>query len=130
MAASIEIIGTESLGVRGLCCLIKTAKRRIVIDPGLALGYIRHGLLPHPLQVAEGERVQRRIILALAKATDVVFSHFHGDHIPLREANPYQLAIRDLPENMQKICCWGKSSDSLKEKMKQRARDLQALLGT
>jgi predicted metallo-beta-lactamase superfamily hydrolase len=129
MAASIEIIGTESLGVRGLCCLIKTAKRRIVIDPGLALGYIRHGLLPHPLQVAEGERVRRRIILALAKATDVVFSHFHGDHIPLREANPYQLAIRDLPENMQKICCWGKSSDSLKEKMKQRARDLQALLG-
>jgi predicted metallo-beta-lactamase superfamily hydrolase len=129
MAASIEIIGTESLGVRGLCCLIKTAKRRIVIDPGLALGYIRHGLLPHPLQVAEGERIRRRIILALAKATDVVFSHFHGDHIPLREANPYQLAIRDLPGNMQKICCWSKSPDSLREKMKQRAWDLRALLG-
>jgi uncharacterized protein len=130
MAASIEIIGTESLGVRGLCCLIKTAKRRIVIDPGLALGYIRHGLLPHPLQVAEGERVRGRIILALAKATDVVFSHFHGDHIPLREANPYQLAIRHLPGNMQKICCWSKSPDSLREKMKQRAWDLRALLGS
>ncbi len=129
MAASIEIIGTESLGVRGLCCLIKAAKRLIVIDPGLALGYIRHGLLPHPLQVAEGERVRRRIILALAEATDVVLSHFHGDHIPLREANPYQLAMGHLPGNTKKINCWSKSPDSLREKMKQRARDLRALWG-
>lgn len=48
MATSLEIIGTVSLGGRGLSCLIKTAERRIVIDPGVALGYIRHGLLAHP----------------------------------------------------------------------------------
>ena len=129
MVASIEIIGTESLGVRGMSCLITTKKRRIVIDPGLALGYIRHGLLPHPLQVVEGERVRQRIIKALTKATDVVFSHFHGDHIPLREANPYQLAIRHLPVKFHKICCWSKSLDSLKEKMKRRAEDLKELVG-
>ncbi len=125
----IEIIGTESLGVRGLSCLIKTADRRIVIDPGVALGYIRHRLLPHPLQVAEGERVRQRILEALVEATDVVFSHFHGDHIPLREANPYQLAIHHLPENFRNICCWSKSLDALTEKMKQRALDLKKLLG-
>ena len=129
MDSSIEIIGTESLGVRGLSCLVKTGKRRIVIDPGVALGYIRHGLLPHPLQVAEGERVRQRIIKALTKATDVVFSHFHGDHIPLREANPYQLAIDHLPKNFQNTCCWSKSLDSLSEKMKERAQDLKELLG-
>ena len=129
MGTSIEIIGTESLGVRGLSCFVKAGKRRILIDPGVALGYIRHGLLPHPLQVAEGERVRHRIIEALTEATDVVFSHFHGDHVPLRQANPYQLAIRHLPVNFQNICCWSKSMDSLGEKMKHRAQDLRELLG-
>ena len=129
MNTCIEIIGTESLGVRGLSCFVNAGKRRILIDPGVALGYIRHGLLPHPLQVAEGERVRQRIIEALTEATDIVFSHFHGDHVPLREANPYQLAIRHLPVTFQNVCCWSKSMDSLGEKMKQRAQDLRELLG-
>lgn len=130
MNRSIEIIGTESLGVRGLSCLVHAGERRIVIDPGIALGYLRHGLLPHPLQVAEGEHLRRRIITALTTATDVVFSHFHGDHIPLRDANPYQLAIRQLPPNFQKICCWSKSMDALGTTMKQRAQDLKEDLGS
>jgi predicted metallo-beta-lactamase superfamily hydrolase len=129
MSKSIEIIGTESLGVRGWSCFVTAGKRRILIDPGVALGYIRHGLLPHPLQVAEGERVRHRIIEALEDATDVVFSHFHGDHVPLREANPYQLAIRHLPTNFHNLCGWSKSIDDLGEKMKQRAQDLRELLG-
>ena len=48
----IDILATESLGVRGLCCAVTTLKRHIVIDPGLALGYRRNGRLPHPRQVA------------------------------------------------------------------------------
>jgi len=95
----------------------------------VALGYLRHGLLPHPCQVAEGERVRQQIIKALEDATDVVFSHFHGDHVPLQEANPYQLAIRDLPTNFQNLCGWSKSPDGLGEKMKHRAHDLAELLG-
>jgi len=90
----LEIIGAESLGVRSLCCLISLPDRHIVIDPGVALGYRRHGLLPHPLQVAVGRRVRERILAVLEDATDVVFSHFHGDHVPLAEANPYQLSMR------------------------------------
>ena len=129
MNKSVEIIGTESLGVRGLSCFIQAGNRRIVIDPGVALGYIRHGLLPHPLQVAEGERVRQRIIEALEEATDVVFSHFHGDHVPFREANPYQLAIRHLPTHFQDLCGWNKSVEDLGEKMKQRAQVLAKLLG-
>ena len=35
----IEILGTESLGVRGLSCVVKADGRNIVIDPGVALGY-------------------------------------------------------------------------------------------
>jgi len=39
----IEIIGTESLGVRGLCCSVRTGSKRILFDPGIALGFHRYG---------------------------------------------------------------------------------------
>lgn|GEM_PF-2829724 len=55
------------------------AGRRVVIDPGAALGDRRSGLLPHPLQVAAGEDAREVILKRLAQASDVVFSHFHGD---------------------------------------------------
>lgn len=90
---------------------------------------MRHGLLPHPLQVAEGERVRQRIVEVLVEATDVVFSHFHGDHIPLCEANPYQLPVSQLPQNFPDIPCWSKSPDDLSHTMQQRAVNLQQLLG-
>ncbi|MCK4296147.1 MAG: MBL fold metallo-hydrolase, partial [Candidatus Marinimicrobia bacterium] len=70
------------MGVRGLSCKIETKDRKILIDPGIALGYNRYGLLPHPFQVAVGRVIRKRIVSALMEATDVVFSHYHGDHIP------------------------------------------------
>jgi uncharacterized protein len=96
LTTGLEIIGAESLGVRSLCCLVTLPDQRIVIDPGVSQGYRRNGLLPHPYQVAVGRRVRGRIVEALGNATDVVFSHFHGDHVPLVAANPYQLAIPSL----------------------------------
>jgi hypothetical protein len=39
----IDILGAESLGVRGLACVVETRDRRMVIDPGLSLGYQRDG---------------------------------------------------------------------------------------
>jgi len=58
------ILGTESLGVRGLSCEVQVEDRKVVIDPGVALGYWRHGLLPHPSQVAVGEQSRGKIVLA------------------------------------------------------------------
>lgn len=86
----IEILATESLGVRGLCCVVEVAGRSILIDPGMAMGYIRHGLMPHPVQVAAGERIREGIVAAARAATDVVISHFPGDHVPVvdADANP------------------------------------------
>lgn len=92
----IEILGAESLGVRSFCCFIKTKNRKILIDPGIALGYQRHGLYPHPFQVAMGEQIQIKIIKRWSEATDIIISHFHGDHTPLTDANPYQLNIKKL----------------------------------
>ncbi len=129
-AMSIEIIGAESIGVRSLCCLLTFQDRRIVIDPGLSLGYMRHGLMPHPVQVAAGRQVREQILSALNGATDVVFSHFHGDHVPLLDANPYQLSIESLPAGFQQLRGWSKSADGLSAKMNKRFSDLSELMGS
>ena len=125
----LEIIGTESMGVRGLCCRVSLPDRCIVIDPGVSLGYRRFGLLPHPLQVAAGRSVRNKILQALSSATDVVFSHFHGDHVPLADANPYQFSIRDLPPGFGNLTCWSKSEDDLSADMRQRFQELAHLAG-
>lgn len=127
---SIEIIGAESMGVRSLCCLVTLPDRRIVIDPGVALGYVRYGLPPHPLQIAVGRKIREKIVQALSNATDIVFSHFHGDHVPLVDANPYQLAIRALPDSLRDLRCWSKSGDDLTGEMRRRFQDLANLLGS
>lgn len=102
----IEIIGAESLGVRGLCCLVTVAERKILIDPGLALGFLRNGQAPHPVQVAMGEVIRKQIIQVWGLATDIVFSHFHGDHVPLVDANPYQLDAALVTGPGKTQCGW------------------------
>ena len=133
---TVEILGTESLGVRGMSCLVTAGKRRILIDPGIALGYQRHGLLPHPHQVAAGVKIRQSILEAMESATDVVFSHFHGDHVPLLRANPYQLSLQQLPSRFPDLHCWSlcslgcESLEDLSPHMQSRVRDLVQLLGS
>ncbi len=124
----ITILGTESLGVRGLSCVVQAGNRTAVIDPGLALGYRRQGLLPHPAQVAIGEQVRRGIIAALAEATDVIFSHFHGDHIPLPDANPYQLDAHQAAPLLRSTHLWSKGAAGLSHNMTARREALIAVL--
>jgi predicted metallo-beta-lactamase superfamily hydrolase len=125
----LEILGAESLGVRGLCCRVQAGGRVIVIDPGVALGERRFGLPPHPLQVAAGRAVRQRIVEALNGASDVVFSHFHGDHVPLADANPYQLAFAQLPPPFASLRAWSLSPDGQTAVSQRRARDLMQRLG-
>ncbi|NWG87176.1 MAG: hypothetical protein HXY26_06645 [Hydrogenophilaceae bacterium] len=101
----------------------------IVIDPGIALGERRYGLPPHPLQVALGRAARRRIVEALAGASDVVFSHFHGDHVPLIDANPYQLAFSHLPPRFNHLRAWSLSPEGQTLNSQGRAYDLMELLG-
>jgi predicted metallo-beta-lactamase superfamily hydrolase len=125
----IEILGAESLGVRSLCCVVRTAGGCFVIDPGVALGPVRHGFKPHPLEAAYAARTRQRIGAALIEATDVVFSHFHGDHVPLRHADPYQLALHNVPANFKALRIWSKAPQGLSRESRLRARDLQDFLG-
>ncbi|HHD63689.1 MAG TPA: hypothetical protein ENK96_04845 [Desulfobulbaceae bacterium] len=124
---SIEIIGTESLGVRGMCCLVSAGSRKILIDPGVALGYMRHGLLPHPCQIERGGKIRQRILAAVETATDIVFSHFHGDHIPLLRANPYQLSFAQLPRRFRTLPVRAHSPAGLSPRMQRRAAELSDL---
>ena len=124
----IEILGSESLGVRGLSCVVETDDRRIIIDPGVALGYQRHNLLPHPFQVAVGENVRRKIVEALQDCTDIVISHFHGDHIPLANANPFQLSAQKVSRYFRKPELWCKCSHNLSPAMVKRRSDLSRVL--
>ncbi|MBN1656225.1 MAG: hypothetical protein JXA30_20820 [Deltaproteobacteria bacterium] len=58
----IRKLGTESLGVRGLCCSVELKDRKVVIDPGVALGWSRYGYLPHPFQIAIGAGIRAAIV--------------------------------------------------------------------
>jgi len=116
----IKILGTESLGVRGLSCLVKSGNRKIFIDPGIALGYTRKGLMPHPVQIGVGRIIRDSIIEELEDATDIVISHFHGDHIPLLDANPYQLSISQVKKLPEKCKIWSNKCNAANGKIKQR----------
>ena len=116
----IEIIGAESLGVRGLCCFVAVAGQRILIDPGIALGFLRNGQAPHPVQVAVGEVIREKIIRFWERATDIVFSHFHGDHVPLVDANPYQLNASRVAGLNPGVRIWTKSAEFLTAKEQER----------
>jgi len=120
----VEILGAESLGVRGLCCVVQVSDRKIVIDPGVALGFRRHGLLPHPVQVAASEKTRMEIQRALKDATDVVISHYHGDHIPLIDANPYQLSLERVAESLKHSRLWLKGIANISANQSHRARAL------
>jgi len=125
---NVEIIGAESLGVRGLCCFVETKDRKILIDPGVALGCVRHKLLPHPIQIAIDEKVQKRIMDVWSEATDIVLSHFHGDHVPLADANPYQLDITRLIGLNPDVTIWTKDPSHLSPTEANRATSLTTIL--
>ncbi len=124
----IEILSAESLGVRGLCCYVKTKTRKILIDPGIALGYSRYSLLPHPFQIAVDERIRKKIIKKWAEATDIVFSHLHGDHVPLVQANPYQLSIHCLSKLAPQVRIWLSQLEELNNLEKTRFSSLRDIL--
>jgi predicted metallo-beta-lactamase superfamily hydrolase len=83
--------------VRGLSCLIEVEGRKVLIDPGIALGFTRWCLHPHPIQAVAGDVIRKEILDAWSEADYVVLSHMHGDHVPLYNANPFQLDLRSLP---------------------------------
>ncbi len=125
----MRILGAESLGVRGLCCMVELRDRKILIDPGIALGWSRHGLHPHPVQISVGAAIRNRIIRELDSATDVVFSHFHGDHCPLLDPNPYQLGLAETAERLAACRIFSKGPEHISPVQVRRRADIAAAVG-
>lgn len=120
----IKILGTESLGVRGLSCLVELSEKKILIDSGIALGWNRYGFLPHPFQVAIGAGIRKKIIEELKDATDVIFSHFDGDHCPLYNPNPYQLGVDEVKDFLSNCRIWAKGSNDSSPVQQRRREEL------
>ncbi len=125
----IFILGTESLGVRGLSCVVQTEESYILLDPGIALGYQRYGLLPHPFQIALGRIIRNQIVDCFSSATDIIISHFHGDHVPLADANPYQLSIYSLDRPRHLAHVWCPGADDSSDIMQHRRMAISHFLG-
>ncbi len=125
----IKILGAESLGCRGLSCLVELKNRKICIDPGVALGWSRYGFPPHPFQVAVGAAIRENIIDALKEATDVVISHFDGDHCPLLNPNPYQLGIAQVKTSLAHCRIRAKGPDDCPSIQQERRKELAFALG-
>ncbi len=124
----ITILGCESMGARSMAVAVRTDDRRIVIDPGVALGMLRAGLQPHPLEYAAAEATRTRILDALAGATDVVVTHYHGDHIPLTAPALSQLGCADLPD-LTGVRLWCKGPGGISRTSLARRSDLEHCLG-
>jgi predicted metallo-beta-lactamase superfamily hydrolase len=76
-----------------------------------------------------GAWFEKKTVAALADATDVVISHFHGDHVPLTDANPYQLAAQRVLPLLRTPRLWCKGPDDLSFHMRQRYDKLTAFFG-
>ncbi|WP_292391853.1 MBL fold metallo-hydrolase [Methanosarcina sp. UBA5] len=124
----IEILGCESFGARSLACVVKTDERTILIDPGVALARLRSGLLPHPREVAAAFRIREKVLSAVGQATDIVISHFHGDHMPMRAEDPYQLPMEALP-SLDGINFWCKGPEKISGLSSKRRHELSDFLG-
>lgn len=89
----LRVVGAESLGVRGLSCFVDLDGFSVLVDPGVALGFSRFGLHPHPLQAVFSELCKVRLASCWLRASCVVITHLHGDHVPLFDANPFQFSL-------------------------------------
>jgi len=124
----IEILGAESLGVRSLCCLVKAGAEKIVLDPGVSLDGARDGLSYQPRQVEVCHQVRQRIVEAMAGASDVVLSHYHGDHMPLASPGPHQLGAAQVPE-LGHARLWCKGPEGISNLSRRRRESLSQFLG-
>lgn len=124
----IEILGCESFGARSLACVVRTEERKILIDPGVALARLRYGLLPHPVEVAAALRIRTRILAEFKDVTDIVISHYHGDHMPMKAEDPYQLPVEALPP-LKEVRFWCKGPGKISGLSARRREEFSRFLG-
>jgi uncharacterized protein len=125
----LTILASESFGVRSMACVVQAGDKKIVIDPGVALGAQRFRLPPHPQEQEVARQTRERLRNELSDATHVVITHFHGDHHPMVEADPYQLSAADVLSNLKRLEILAKGNRGVSKRQKHRRRLLEKQLG-
>ncbi len=83
-------IAAESLGTRSMATLVKTKDCSILIDPGVALGPLRYGLPPHPLEVQRMDEHWKAVKKFARKSDILIVTHYHYDHHNPHEPDIYK----------------------------------------
>ncbi|NJE29828.1 hypothetical protein E3E38_02005 [Thermococcus sp. 18S1] len=73
-------LASESLGVRSLAVFVEAGGRKILIDPGVALGPKRYGLPPAKVEIETLHRMRRKLQGYARRADVITISHYHYDH--------------------------------------------------
>ncbi|MEZ0393545.1 MAG: hypothetical protein ABWK00_00635 [Desulfurococcaceae archaeon] len=76
----VELVGFDSMGVRGMATHIVAGGLEITIDPGANLAPRRFGLPPHRLELQALDEALARIRAMVSRSDYVVISHYHRDH--------------------------------------------------
>jgi len=69
----------DSMGVRSTATWVETDKK-ILIDPGAALGALRYGLPPAKIEYQRLEKFSKKICSYAKKSDIITISHYHYDH--------------------------------------------------
>lgn len=73
-------IAADSLGTRSMATHVKTHDCSILIDPSVALGPLRYGLPPHPLELQRLDEHWMEIKKLAEKSDILIVTHYHYDH--------------------------------------------------
>lgn len=78
-------LAAESLGVRSAAFFIETSDVKALIDPGVSLAAVRHGLPPHPIEIKAMNESWVGIKKYAALADVLIITHYHFDHYDATE---------------------------------------------
>lgn len=112
-----------------MACVVETVRRRILIDPGVALAPRRFGLPPHKIELKRAMLVREAILSEFGGATDIVITHFHGDHAPLAEPDESQISLKEFINRLGAARLWIKSRKGSTSLMEKRYLDFVRFLG-
>ncbi|MCK4718427.1 MAG: MBL fold metallo-hydrolase [Thermoplasmata archaeon] len=100
----VELLASDSMGVRSMATAVRTPDLSMVIDPGVALGPLRFSLPPASVEEKELEVQARKIDDAADKADILVLSHYHYDHhTPVADMfKGKKVFLKDIRSNINK----------------------------
>lgn len=105
-------IAFDSLGVRSTATFVGTDKK-ILIDPGAALGPLRYGLPPSPAEFKKLDELLKKIRIYLKKSEIITVSHYHYDHYLADETYKDKILLIKNPKENINYSQRGRSEDFL-----------------